>query len=482
MRFLNWVVSHKWAMEESSAQYYLGVLESIVKRKIENLPLDKAAIQAETGKPLDNTYGVEMRDGVAVIDVDGPIFKRADMFDMMSGATSTEMMAQDLKDCLDDKKVKAILFNFNSPGGEAAGTNEFAEMIFQARGKKPIVAYVDGMAASAAYWMASACDEIVVDELGDVGSIGTVLTITDTKKRDAMMGIERHEYATPKNKRPKPGTKEGDALFLAYSQEGTDIFTTKVARNRGVDPETVTAEFGGGWLKQGQSAVEAGLADRVGSFEAVLSELSSGKWKAPQTGKNGGSKMNYEEIGRKAASLFGFGKSEDAEGETMTAPSTQPAPVAPTAPVAPQAPAQPATIAGMTEEQVLAMQEQLKAQSELLQAQRAVTAEAFAVQHAGRYLENGTDDEPSDRARFTSQATALHLKAQNGEAISTDELSALLSIPVAPQAAATARVGVLTEADLEGAAPYVDPGTQATVDPDVAAAEAYAEQQNRAGQ
>lgn len=461
MRFLNWVVGHRWAMEENAAAFYCGVLESIVKRKLEHLPLDKEAIQAEFGKNLDNTYAVETRDGVAIIDVDGPIFKRADMFDLMSGATSTELMATDFNAALGNKDIKAIIFNINSPGGEAAGTNEFADMIYNARGQKPIVAYVDGMAASAAYWIASACDEIVTDELGDLGSIGTVVTVVDTSGRDAMLGIERHEYATPGNKRPKPGTKQGDAMFRQYSSDNTEVFAAKVARNRGVSVETVTNDFGGGWILTGQKAVDAGLADRTGSFEQLLSELSTGKLPKQQSAASrksqsaeGGKSMGFvEDLMVKA------GWRAPEEGATEAAASTPPAQqtapvsrvVATTEPVQAAAPPQPVTVAGMTEAEIVAMKERDEANKTALAQARQSSATAFAGKYATRYLENGSEGEQSDRAKAMAALEALHVKAASGEPITTTELSALMEVPVAASILPT---GTLSEEELEGATPH----------------------------
>ncbi|MBO0155228.1 S49 family peptidase, partial [Vibrio parahaemolyticus] len=89
--------------------------------------------------------------------------------------TTTQLLAQDFTQALNDPSIKAILLNIDSPGGEAKGIHELAEMIYQARGKKRIIAYDGGNACSAAYWIASACDEIVIDATGCAGSIGTVL-------------------------------------------------------------------------------------------------------------------------------------------------------------------------------------------------------------------------------------------------------------------------------------------------------------------
>lgn len=133
---------------------------------------DVEALETRLGRSLDNTRSVTVRDGVAVIPVTGPIFRYANLFSEISGATSTQVLATDIQTALDDPQIRAIVINADSPGGEATGINELSEMIFQARGTKPIKAYVGGQASSAMYWIVSAADEVVVDDTAQLGSVG----------------------------------------------------------------------------------------------------------------------------------------------------------------------------------------------------------------------------------------------------------------------------------------------------------------------
>ena len=82
---------------------------------------DPEALEARLGRPLDNTRAVSLRDGVAVIPVTGPIMRYANLFTRISGATSTQELATDLQAAIDDPKVRSILLNVDSPGGEANG-------------------------------------------------------------------------------------------------------------------------------------------------------------------------------------------------------------------------------------------------------------------------------------------------------------------------------------------------------------------------
>lgn len=235
---------------------------------------DPEALEARLGKPLDNTRAVSLRDGVAVIPVTGPIMRYANLFTRISGATSTQELATDLQAALDDPKVRAIVLNVDSPGGEATGINELADMIHAARGRKPIKAYVGGTGASAAYWIASAADEVIVDDTALLGSIGVVVEVAIRKEAD---GIKRYTITSSNapNKRPDLETEEGRAEIAKSIDALAEVFVAKVARNLGVDPEGVPAMGDHGGLRVGAAAVDAGLAHRLGSLESLLTELAS---------------------------------------------------------------------------------------------------------------------------------------------------------------------------------------------------------------
>jgi len=171
---------------------------------------DPEALEARLGRQLENTRAVTVRNGVAIIPVVGPIMRYANLFTRISGATSTQELATDFQTALDDPKVKAIVFNVDSPGGEANGINELSDMIHAARGKKPIKAYGGGSVASGAYWVASAADELVVDDTALMGSIGVVVEVLT---REAREGEKRWTITSRNapNKRPDISTEEGRA-------------------------------------------------------------------------------------------------------------------------------------------------------------------------------------------------------------------------------------------------------------------------------
>ncbi|MBW5416117.1 MULTISPECIES: S49 family peptidase [unclassified Pseudomonas] len=262
------------AFELATAQPWLmlpNALENLLA--IAERKLDPDALETRLGKSLDNTRTVTMRDGVAIIPVTGPIFRYANLFTRISGATSTQVLATDIQTALDDPKVKSIVLNIDSPGGEANGINELADLVYAARAQKKIVAYVGGTGASAAYWIASAASEIVVDATAVLGSIGVVLEVVTRK---AAEGEKRYVITSSNapNKRPDIETEEGRALVGKTIDALGEVFTARVARNLGVKKEDVPAMGDHGGLLIGAQAVESGLAHRVDSLESVIRKLA----------------------------------------------------------------------------------------------------------------------------------------------------------------------------------------------------------------
>lgn len=269
IRILSRIKSQPWACTPE-------VMETIMD--IANRQnLSPEAVAKEIGRPLRNSYDVEMRDSVGILPMQGPLIRYATMFSQISGATSYDMLAQDFARMVNDPNVTAIVLNIDSPGGEANGVSEFADQIAAARGIKPIVAYVGGMGASAAYWLAAAADEIVISDTAVLGSIGTIMSVTDTKEKDAKAGVKTYTIVSSQSphKALDASSEQGQARLQVMVDSLSDVFIAKVAQNRGVDAETVMQNFGQGDVFVGQAAVTAGLADRVGSFEGLLAELQN---------------------------------------------------------------------------------------------------------------------------------------------------------------------------------------------------------------
>src|SRR5688572_8964880 len=100
-----------WAIERE----WLQIILQIAARQ----PVSPDAVPAQNGLRLDRTRRATFRDGVGVIPVFRAIFRRANLLTEISGATSIELLAQDLNLAVQDPSVRAVLLDIDSPGGEA---------------------------------------------------------------------------------------------------------------------------------------------------------------------------------------------------------------------------------------------------------------------------------------------------------------------------------------------------------------------------
>jgi len=262
LRAFELAVSEKWAITDEA----LNQILSIAAR---DNP-DPEAVSAKTGKPLREAPDVYVRDGVAVVPIVGPLFRYANLFTQISGATSIEKVAKDFRAAMEDPEVKAILLSIDSPGGQVNGIEDFSEQIYQARSDKPITAYISGTGASGGYWLASAASAVVVNRTALVGSIGVVAVMPGAKPNDDIQFVS----SVSPNKRPDTRSAKGLAQIQAEIDALGQVFVETVARNRGESIETVLANYGQGGVFIGQGAVDAGLADSLGSFEDVLVGLA----------------------------------------------------------------------------------------------------------------------------------------------------------------------------------------------------------------
>jgi ClpP class serine protease len=293
MRVLSAITSTPWLMPKR----YLRALYSIASRDLESVPEDiraryeerlrgegPHAVITRMGERLAGTQSVAFRDGVAVVPIIGPIFRYADFFTDISGALTLDDLARDFASAISNTKVRDVVLYIDSPGGEANGIHEFAQNIVRIAADtsgKRVIAYIAGVGASAAYWIASACNEIVVDRTAMAPCIGVVFTLQDPA--DEKGYIEIVSTQSPK-KRLDVTTDDGRQEIQKWADDLAAIFISCVASNRELAEDVVmSAGWGEGSLEIGQALVAAGVADRLGSFEELVNELIGSRSGGAQT-------------------------------------------------------------------------------------------------------------------------------------------------------------------------------------------------------
>jgi ClpP class serine protease len=225
----------------------------------------RAEFEVETTAKVGND--IRVTGSTAIINVMGPITRYHNMCSSMFGGTSVEEIRGQFRDALSSAEVGNILLYVNSPGGTVDGIADIADEIYQARGKKPITAYVDAWGASAAYWIVTAAEHITVSQTGSVGSIGVYATVTDDS---ADRNTVRIISAKSPRKVPDIKTEEGIQQIQARVDKIADFFIAAVAKQRGVSVSTVEETFGKGDVVLAHEAVALGMADAVGTFDQAL--------------------------------------------------------------------------------------------------------------------------------------------------------------------------------------------------------------------
>lgn len=252
-----------YAMEESALNKYLSIYDNAALHE---------AINKYAGQVDYKTYEVTYHGNVGVIHISGIISRHADMLASFlgMGSAAIENIAKDFQSLLDNDEVKSIILDFDTPGGAITGVNELAEIIYKARGIKPIKAYVTGMACSAGYFLAAACDEIIIDEMGQVGSIGVMRVVSKSNEKSV---IFKSSQSPMKNVEAE--SEIGKAEYQAKVDYLASIFIDKVAKYRGITSDEVINRGNKGGVLVGAVAVTAGLADRLGSMDQLIIELNN---------------------------------------------------------------------------------------------------------------------------------------------------------------------------------------------------------------
>ncbi|MBP6670163.1 MAG: S49 family peptidase [Gemmatimonadales bacterium] len=260
------LVGECWAIREEH-------LEAAMIRLSQGHPVPEAAVSRGRVPAL-----VARTGKVAVIPVTGVITPRATAVGWYLGWTSAEGLRAAFDEAMADPTIEGIVFDVFSPGGSVYGVAEVADHIAAARGRKPMVAVANSMAASAAYWIASAADRVLVTPSGEIGSIGVISVHLDRSAAMERQGYrftlvtagrykaEGHEFA--------PLQDEARAFLQGRVNDYYEMFTKAVARYRATSAVAVQSGYGQGRVVGAREAVAVGLADGVGTIEDAINGMA----------------------------------------------------------------------------------------------------------------------------------------------------------------------------------------------------------------
>lgn len=218
---------------------------------------------------------IEISNGIGVLSIEGPLFARFGVESWWYGGSAYDVIGAAFDMLLADAGVTQIVLLIDSPGGTVTGCFELADKIHAARGVKPITAVASDSAYSAAYAIASAADRIVIPRSGGLGSIGVRCQHVDISRALDRIGYTVTTIVSGAKKADfdstAPLSDSARSEMQVEVDRLADIFIETVARNRGIDADSVRALQAGCLF--GPSAIAAGLGDAIGTIESVGAEM-----------------------------------------------------------------------------------------------------------------------------------------------------------------------------------------------------------------
>ena len=175
----------------------------------------------------------------------------------------------------DNKHNKGIFLYINSPGGGVYESDELYLKLKQYKEEtgRPVYAYMAQTAASGGLYVSMAADKIFANRMTMTGSIGVIMSVTDTTGLQKLIGIKEDKITTGPNKAMgNPLTDEQRQILQSLVDESYDIFVDIVAENRQLD-EAKVREIADGRVYSPKQAKELGLIDEIGTYEEAMQDF-----------------------------------------------------------------------------------------------------------------------------------------------------------------------------------------------------------------
>jgi ClpP class serine protease len=284
INLLRTIASSAWFMDKASASAYLPNIVKAIKGDepfTEEAPDPRTYIRVigKTGNLVEIagsdplTPILKEKDSIVIIPVMDAIVK----YDMPCGPVGTLTRAAQVKEASQSENVRAVVFLFDTPGGEAGATETLERAITEC--SKPTFGIVQGLMCSAGMWIGSACDELFISSETDiVGSIGTMITLQNFEGYFAKQGIKFHDiYADASKHKNKDYHEAMKGNYKPIKQNLlnplNDVFKATVVRNR---PNLNKSSTLSGKTFIGSQAIKQGLVDGKTTLELLIKDIMFG--------------------------------------------------------------------------------------------------------------------------------------------------------------------------------------------------------------
>lgn len=273
-QLINSIIKKEWAIEPG----YVAEILPFIIGQLSNNPVpwqreEATRPYAVTAARQSTALADAPPGSIAVIGISGPL-QKADQF---CGPVGMATIGQTIQQADANPNIDGIILQIDSPGGTVDGTESLGQIISGT--KKPIVAFVDGLAASAAYWLASSTDEIIASgKTTQVGSIGTAMRFADLQPRLEKEGVKFHEiYATLSSDKNKDFREARGGNYTTLINETldpmNDVFLNTVKKNRTGKLDLKKENVLTGKVYLASAAKENGLIDDIGSMDAAVQSV-----------------------------------------------------------------------------------------------------------------------------------------------------------------------------------------------------------------
>lgn len=271
------IESHIWAMAPghlSTLLAYAHEGRAFADAFQVNITPEAKEAARQRGRPRN------IQGGVATVDLKGTIMPMGGLLAMLFGLENPlDTFMRGVREAVADPEIGAVVMNIDSPGGVVDGVPEAAAELRKMRGSKPMIAVSNTLMASAAYWLGSQADEVVITPSGEAGSIGVYATHRDMSGMQALMGIKTTLVSAGKFKTEGNPFEPLSETAQEHLQEAVNdfygMFVADVAKGRDATVAAVKGGYGEGRVLTPKRAVEAGLADRVETIGEAVGRLAA---------------------------------------------------------------------------------------------------------------------------------------------------------------------------------------------------------------
>jgi len=213
--------------------------------------------------------GLKTENQIALIPIKGIIGSVSSSIPFSSSQDNTELILNALEKSKENKNIKAVILEINSPGGTVIASKEIANAVKNL--DKPVISLIREVGASGAYWVASSSDYIIADELSITGSIGVISSYLQFSgllenyniTYERLIAGQFKDIGSPF----KELTNEERIILQKKLDKIQEVFVNEVKENRNLDN---TEEIEKGLFYLGSEALELGLVDELGNKDLAI--------------------------------------------------------------------------------------------------------------------------------------------------------------------------------------------------------------------